>query len=452
MFYRFGVNNDGTVYLTTFNQGHSHPPNLSPRAELTDGMKLEISRFNTEIKDHIEKTFNCKMMYATIYNEFKRQFPRLGPEDCQKFIDFLDINNCSYKSCVGENRALSRLLFITPAMQNHYTKYSDILLIDSTYQTNFYSIPLVILSGVNNNYQNILFGIGLINDENTETYSWLLEEFCQLNNNKKPEIVISDSEHAIVSAIEGVLKDVPHRLCAWHIVKNLRRNFNFIKSENEELKNKIFKLPFLRDKTIFDQYTTDIIKFLTDNDLKKSKAYFDKVLERKDKWAPSCHESFFDGGITTTSRAESWNSHIKKYLNSKSEIWDLVEFILDVEGTNFIEKDRFNVEVLRYLELDPLVAGLKAFLPPRIYAKQLQHYSFGKRYESALTSKEGEVPTYNVPGTGVENGVEPKQHQSYTVTVGQYITCTCHFFKELALYVRIFFISVLFGMSSLLTA
>jgi len=57
-------------------------------------------------------------------------------------------------------------------MQKHYIQFNDILLTDTTYSTNHFSIPLVILSGVDENDRNILFGIALINDETLLTYSY----------------------------------------------------------------------------------------------------------------------------------------------------------------------------------------------------------------------------------------------------------------------------------------
>lgn len=440
-FYRFMLNIDGSVFLTTFNQSHSHPPNFSLKSELTDAMKLEIGRFHkrskvTEIKDHIETTFNCKINYSTVYNEFRRQFPLFGPDDCQKFIEFLETNNCAYKNSLEENTSLSKLIFSTQIMRKNYEKFSDIVLIDSTYKTNFYSVPLVILSGVDHNYQNILFAIGLINNETAETYSWIMDQFCQIHNNRKPDLMISDSEAAIISAIENRLQGTPHRLCSWHIVRNLRRYFGFIKSDNEEIKNKIFKLPFLKDRKVFDESVLQIQKFFLDNDLKKSKAYLETLLDKKEKWTPCYYESHFDGDITTTSRAESWNSHIKKYLNSRSEICDIITFIRNIEGTTFIEKEKINTEVLKYLELDPLVTELKGFLTSRIYLKQLHYYCLAKRYESKLISDINEIPTYEVlynPPPSNDKGGELRQHSTYSVKVGDYFTCSCQLFQRMGI-------------------
>jgi len=113
---------------------------------------------------------------------------------------------------------------------------------------------------VDHNYQNIFFGLAFINEETSEAYSWILDQFCQIHNNIKPGLIFSDSEAAILSAIEDRLTDIPHRLCAWHIMRNLRKNFNFIKSD-EEIKKKNFRLPFLKDRNTFGESVAEILKF-----------------------------------------------------------------------------------------------------------------------------------------------------------------------------------------------
>ena len=59
----------------------------------------------------------------------------------------------------------------------------------------------------------------------------------------------------------------------------------------------------------------------------KSKEYLYSLLEYKEKWAICYHPSIFDAGVTTTSKAESNNAAVKRYLSSRSEISDLRVFI-----------------------------------------------------------------------------------------------------------------------------
>ncbi|XP_004308554.1 PREDICTED: protein FAR1-RELATED SEQUENCE 5-like [Fragaria vesca subsp. vesca] len=71
-----------------------------------------------------------------------------------------------------------------------YCSYGDVLIFDSTYKTNMYGKPLVVLW------------------ERTTT-------------EKKPVSVITDSDEAMRKALGNVMPEARHRLCAWHVGKNV---------------------------------------------------------------------------------------------------------------------------------------------------------------------------------------------------------------------------------------
>ena len=100
---------------------------------------------------------------------------------------------------------------------------------DSTYNTNVYRIPLVVLTGIRNDGKNVLFGLALVNDETFETYKWILENFFNANNKQYPKLIVSDGDKAMYKAL-GEYKDVPivHLLCQWHVKRNMKTgNSNF---------------------------------------------------------------------------------------------------------------------------------------------------------------------------------------------------------------------------------
>ncbi|XP_020979244.1 protein FAR1-RELATED SEQUENCE 5-like [Arachis ipaensis] len=94
-----------------------------------------------------------------------------------------------------------------------YLCFGDIVAFDSTYKKNKYNKPLVIFSGCNHHGQTVIFGPGLLSDETTETYKWLLETFVEAMGGKSPKAVITDGDLAMRDAIKNVLPDATHRLC-----------------------------------------------------------------------------------------------------------------------------------------------------------------------------------------------------------------------------------------------
>ncbi|XP_057744765.1 protein FAR1-RELATED SEQUENCE 5-like [Arachis stenosperma] len=105
-----------------------------------------------------------------------------------------------------------------------YNYFGDIVAFDSTYKKNKYNKTLVIFSRCNYHGQTVISGFGLLSDETTDTYKWLLEMFVEAMGEKSPKAVITDGDLAMRDAIKNVLPAVTHRLCGWHLQRNACEN------------------------------------------------------------------------------------------------------------------------------------------------------------------------------------------------------------------------------------
>ena len=84
-----------------------------------------------------------------------------------------------------------------------YTCIGDVLAFDTTYRTNAYWKPLVILVDINHHHQTILFGCALLVNEIVSSYTRVLETFLDVMNNKKPLFVIINGDKTMCKAIRG---------------------------------------------------------------------------------------------------------------------------------------------------------------------------------------------------------------------------------------------------------
>ena len=108
---------------------------------------------------------------------------------------------------------LSNKLIFIQQMQNNYFQYNDVDLIDSTYKTNKYIYPLLILSNSDNQGKNIIFAIAFINNETQATHKWVLTTFSNFMSLFDPIFIINDQDFAIISAIKEVFPNRTHYLC-----------------------------------------------------------------------------------------------------------------------------------------------------------------------------------------------------------------------------------------------
>jgi hypothetical protein len=63
-----------------------------------------------------------------------------------------------------------------------YEYFGDVITFDTTYLTNRYNMPFALFVGVNHHSQSIFFGVGLLSNEDTNTFVWLFEAWLKCMN------------------------------------------------------------------------------------------------------------------------------------------------------------------------------------------------------------------------------------------------------------------------------
>jgi MULE transposase domain len=101
--------------------------------------------------------------------------------------------------------------------------FPDLVLIDATYKTNRYNMPLLHFNGVtpNNNFFSAAFCF--MPGEGEEECTWAVEQFKHLvfYDLAEPEAFITDNDKALRKALSQVFEGVPRILCSWHIQQNV---------------------------------------------------------------------------------------------------------------------------------------------------------------------------------------------------------------------------------------
>ena len=118
------------------------------------------------------------------------------------------------------SRRLTSLLWMSPIQRELYNKYNDVVIIDTTYNTNRFQMMLCIITVIDNNYKTRIVACAIIEDETVDTYRWILDSILN-ETDVSPRIVFSDSDPAIIRSIKEVFPNVQHLLCIFHIDLNL---------------------------------------------------------------------------------------------------------------------------------------------------------------------------------------------------------------------------------------
>ena len=62
--------------------------------------------------------------------------------------------------------------------------------------------------------------MALLTREDAETYTWVLQHLQHLLGDKVPEVIVTDRELGLLSALRVVFPHVQHNLCHVHILRN----------------------------------------------------------------------------------------------------------------------------------------------------------------------------------------------------------------------------------------
>ncbi|XP_021972021.2 protein FAR1-RELATED SEQUENCE 5-like [Helianthus annuus] len=269
----------------------------------------------------------------------------IGDRDAQLVIDRLKERSESlpdfYYEFVVEKGQLRSIFWADEISKINYEVFGDVLAFDATYHTNKYNMIFVPFTGVDNHKQCVTFGAGLLFNETTESYKWLLESFLKAHK-KQPKLVLTDQDPSMKAAISEVFTDSRHRLCMWHIMKKLPTKIAGDLLQNSELRALMHRLVWsihMKPSTFETRWQLLMAEYgLQDHD------WLNDMYSIRDQWVPAYFRDIpMCCLMKTTSRCESSNSSFK--VNSSSAN-TLVQFMLCYETR--IDNQRYRQRVAEF--------------------------------------------------------------------------------------------------------
>ncbi|XP_077221058.1 PKS-NRPS hybrid synthetase cheA-like [Tasmannia lanceolata] len=144
-----------------------------------------------------------------------------GRTPIQALLDELADGGFYYSVEYDEGR-LTHLFFAHSKSITLRRSYSNVFVMDCTYKTNKYKMPLLDVVGVTSFNSSFYSCFAFLQKEETEDYVWALKMFHDmLDNVSKPTVIVTDRELALMRAIQVVFPRAMNLLCVWHIEKNI---------------------------------------------------------------------------------------------------------------------------------------------------------------------------------------------------------------------------------------
>ena len=132
------------------------------------------------------------------------------------------------KTCV--TRKILHFFFATLALIGLLRDYPEVLLMDCTYKTNLFGMPLLVIVIVSPLMKILNAAFAFLREKKEEDCAWALVELHkiykrQLNRLLGPTIVPADCDQLLLKALPGRWPQTTHVFCIWHINKAVATNY-----------------------------------------------------------------------------------------------------------------------------------------------------------------------------------------------------------------------------------
>ncbi|XP_047312978.1 protein FAR-RED IMPAIRED RESPONSE 1-like [Impatiens glandulifera] len=306
--------------------------------------------------------------------------------------------NFYYTVDVNEDCRIKNIFWADARCRTAYESFGDVVTFDTSYLTNGYEVPLVVFSGVNHHGQSILFGCGLISNDDTDTFIWLFKSWLICMSGRSPKSLIIDERKTIRAAVIEVFPNSHYRLCLWNIMKMaLMKLGNLV--EYEAIKNCLKNAVY--DSLKPNEFEESWLRFVMEHKLEGNE-WLQSLYADRHLWVPAFVKEYFWGGSE-----KAMNSFFDGYVHSKTTLRQFVEQY-DIALKSKIEKED-NSDFASFGTTIPLITNLsieKQF--QQAYTNDLfklfQEELRGLIYcNASMVKSEDSVTLYEVTESKLEN-------------------------------------------------
>ncbi|XP_068475173.1 uncharacterized protein [Phaseolus vulgaris] len=210
--------------------GHPYADKLkanehSMLVDMTKNMVKPSSILRTLKENNEDNMTTIKQVYNARYS-YKRSVR--GPRtELQQLMMLLDRDNyLHWSTCHESSNIVSDIFWTHPNAVKLLNAFNIVFLMDTTYKTNKYRLPLLEIIGVTCTGLSFSAGFAFLSSEKEKNFIWALQKFkgSLLTSHMGPEVIVCDRDLALMSAINIVFPKARNLLCRFHINKNVKAN------------------------------------------------------------------------------------------------------------------------------------------------------------------------------------------------------------------------------------
>jgi hypothetical protein len=350
--------NSGQWEIQVRNSTHNHEADdnmighsIARRRQLTKDQNQTIQSLSDigskpqHILGLIRKDPTVLITPRDIYNiqtDLRRK--KLGNYTPLEFLrETLQQKNWRYKFKQDSDGHILFFIFAHPESIRLANQYNRVFLLDCTYKTNRYKMPLLHIIGLSPSNLSFSIAFCFMQNEQEESYKWTLQTFFSwLNPLPFPPVLCTDRDLALLGAIKVIYPKSPHLLCVWHINKNVLAKTKQYFSSNDEFEAFIQSWKSLINSSSTFEYQDQLAKFETNfSQIAPAALRYIKNtwLTYKEMFIRAWVGQYLHFGNWATSRVEGSHAILKKYIGgSTGDILFVFERI-----NNALEAQHYNL-------------------------------------------------------------------------------------------------------------
>ena len=244
---------------------------------------------------------------------------------------------------------LEFLFFCQKSSQQILKINYEVLILDATYKTNKYKLPLLVITGVTALNTSFYVAFAFMKSEHTPDYVWVIEQLKELYNELDipyPSVLLTDTQGALINACVTIFPTSAHMLCIWHIENNITKNCSkyFAKQEDfDTFREEFRRIMYATTEEAFDREWDSLQEKYTSSYPSAISYIADKLIIRKQKFVAFWINQNLHFNNRATSRGECNNGKLKQQLGGLS-IGDLENVVQAIDTMLINERHTYNIK------------------------------------------------------------------------------------------------------------
>ncbi|CAJ2651984.1 unnamed protein product, partial [Trifolium pratense] len=312
-------------------QGHLVAGRLKPEekemvVEMSGNLIPPRNIMSTLKKRNPDSVTSIKQLYNAKHR--LKLAARGSRSEMQQLLKCLEENNYYFKvRTVGESDTIQDLFLAHRKSIQLFNTFNDVLLMDSTYKTNRYKMPLFEIVGCTSTNKTFGLGFAFLSNEKHDNFVWALQQVQMLlvDENSASKVIVTDRDAALMSVIPDVFPNATPLVCRFHIKKNVSARCSALckikhgeeEKQGEVVRNIMSHFYEVLNSPTEEAYAEAVLKFRTVCERWPRFYNYVKntVLDTDEKKVVSAWTNrVMHFGNTTTNKAESSHAVLKKYL------------------------------------------------------------------------------------------------------------------------------------------